>query len=577
LKPENLHTRSSLRLVLATLVLFFSAPSIGIGVDSEHNPLQPAATSSPRATLKGFVEILNDGYARVLGTVDSYMASQRLYLSAEENRRVTRILEALERAKRTLDLSELPAALADSLSVYRALQLKEVLDRIDLPAFDSIPDAAAIRDREFKSWTLPGTEITIARVEKGPRAGEYLFTPETVDRIPEFYARVRHLPYRPGASAGWYERYRYGGAGLRGVIPYKWMLALPGWAKKRILDQPLWRWLGLMLVLLAATTILRLIWRLADRWKKSASDSPLRAEWSRLVKPIALLILIPLLVHVLQDNLRISGYLLQSATIALWALFTLSLTWVVWLGGNVIAESIVSSQQLLVGGIDSQLTRLGLRLLATMLSVAILVVGAQQLGLPAYSVVAGLGVGGIAVALAARESLANLLGSLLIMFEKPFRVGHWIKVEDAEGIVESVGFRSTRIRTFHNSLVSIPSNKLVNSTVDNLQMREYHRVRTTLRITLDTPPEKIEQLVEGIKQIIRSHPETRKDYFQVVLNDFGENSLDILLNCFVRVPDWASELDAREQILLEVLRLAKSMNVRMAIPNWVQTIDGSPG
>jgi len=94
----------------------------------------------------------------------------------------------------------------------------------------------------------------------------------------------------------------------------------------------------------------------------------------------------------------------------LWAIFTLTLTWAVWLGSHGLAESVVSSQQMLAGSIDSQLIRLGLRLVATILSITILVVGAQQLGIPAYSVIAGLGVGGIAVALAAKDSLANLLG-----------------------------------------------------------------------------------------------------------------------------------------------------------------------
>ena len=129
MKPANPPTQSTLRLVLAALVLFVFAPSICIGADSEPNPLQPAATSSPRATLQGFVEILNDGHARVLRIVSSYMASPRLYLSAEENRRVIRILDAMERAKRTLDLSELPAALADSLGVYTSATTPETRPR----------------------------------------------------------------------------------------------------------------------------------------------------------------------------------------------------------------------------------------------------------------------------------------------------------------------------------------------------------------------------------------------------------------------------------------------------------------
>ena len=401
-----------LTLFLASLILLLSHSGNSLAADTD-NPLAPADTSSPRATLRDFLETMDRGHALLMEIVKSYLGSSRLYLSAEERVEVDRILVKLEIARRALNLSELPAALAESLSVYRVLQLKEVLDRIELPAFESVPDAAEMESRQFKRWTLPGTEITIQRVEEGSRAGEYLFSPETVKRLPEFYHRIRHLPYRQGASASWYETYRYGGAGMRRIIPYKWMLALPDWAKVIIVDQPVWRWIGTVIVLLLATGLFLLVRRAATAWARRGSASELRLYWSRLARATFLLVLIPIVIHVLAANLRLSGHVLEVATLSLWAIFTLTLTWVVWLVSHVLAESVVSSQQMLAGSIDSQLIRLGLRLMATILSITILVVGAQQLGIPAYSVIAGLGVGGIAVALAAKDSLANLLGSLL--------------------------------------------------------------------------------------------------------------------------------------------------------------------
>ena len=242
------------------------------------NPLSTADTSSPRETLRGFVETLNQGHAQVTEIVTSYFSSSRLYLSATERTEVDRVFEKIELARRTLNLSELPAALSGSLSTYRVLQLKEGIDRIELPAFESIPDATAMDSAQFKHWSLPGTEITIARIEQGPRAGEYLFSPQTVERLPEFYRKIKHLPYQPGATAGWYESYRYGGAGLRRVIPYKWMMALPDWAKVLILDQPVWRWFGMVIVLLSATGLFRLIRRAAAAWAKRGSGSELRTQ-----------------------------------------------------------------------------------------------------------------------------------------------------------------------------------------------------------------------------------------------------------------------------------------------------------
>ena len=569
----QLKSRRILTLIPAILILLLWHHSGVLAADAG-NPLSPADTSSPRETLRGFVETLNQGHAQVTEIVTSYFSSSRLYLSATERTEVDRVLEKIELARRTLNLSELPAALSESLSTYRVLQLKEVIDRIELPAFESIPDAAAMESAQFKHWSLPGTEITIARVEKGPRAGEYLFSSQTVDRLPEFYRRIKHLPYQPGATAGWYESYRYGGAGLRRVIPYKWMMALPDWAKVLILDQPVWRWFGMVVVLLSATGLFRLIQRAAAAWAKRGSGSELRAQWSQVAWVITLLILIPVVIHVLVENLRLSGHVLEVATLSLWGIFTLMLTWGVWLGSTVLAESIVSSQQLLAGSIDSQLIRLGVRLVATILSITILVIGAQQLGIPAYSVIAGLGVGGIAVALAAKDSLANLLGSLLIMFEKPFRVGHWIKVGNTEGIVESIGFRSTRIRTFHNSLISIPSNQLVNTTVDNMAMRKRKAVRTVLHISYTTPADKVEHFVVAIKQLIEKSPHTYKEWFRIRLDDFGEYGLHILVNFLLEVSDNVVEQAERQRILLEILKLAETMDIQFAIPPPSTYVDG---
>jgi MscS family membrane protein len=152
------------------------------------------------------------------------------------------------------------------------------------------------------------------------------------------------------------------------------------------------------------------------------------------------------------------------------------------------------------------------------------------------------------------------------MFEKPFAVGHAIKFKDIEGTVENVGFRSTRIRTTSNSLVSIPSSQLVNSPIDNMALRQYRQIKTVLNLAYDTPVAKIGDFVEGIKHILLTHPDTRKDNIQAVLYELGPNSLDILLNFFLQVPDRAAELNERQQVLLDILRLAEAKGIRFATP-----------
>ncbi|MDD5632247.1 MAG: mechanosensitive ion channel [Methylococcales bacterium] len=474
-------------LVAAFLaLLLFQLWPMPANAASEENPLSSIDTSSPRATLQGFLEFMNEGYQRGIGLLPTYLAGSNLYLMPELIDSMFNASHLQKSAQRTLDLSELPPAIVDESSRRLAIQLKEVLDRIALPPIESIPDAQTMAKTEFKRWTIPGTELQIAEVKTGPRAGEYLFTPETLSRLPEFYAKVKDLPYKSGATVGWYDFSTYSPVGvaimLHRIVPTRWLLGMPEHrARVLFLDQPVWRWLGIIIVLGAGFGAVRWFFHLSSFWIGRMAPA---GKWIELLRPLSIVIVTPILALLFAEVLRVSGTLYEASTRSLWILFFLALTWLVWVAGGVIAESVISVEKLRTSSIDSQLIRLMLRLLTIIVAISILVTGADRIGLPAYSVLAGLGVGGLAVALAAQQTLANLLGSLIIMFEKPFAIGHSIKLKDFEGTVESVGFRSTRIRTTYNSLVTIPSSQLVNSPIDNMELRQY---RTVLNLTYDTP------------------------------------------------------------------------------------------
>jgi len=534
---------------------------------SELNPLSPIDTSSPRATLQGFVETMNEGYETGYGRVRTYLDSGHLFFSQDDIGAFHRALSLGNSAQRTIDLSALPVATAHEASRRLTLQLKEILDRIDLPAWDAIPDDSAMAKAEFKRWTLPGTEIRIARIETGPRAGEYLFTAETVSRIPEFFEKVQELPYKPGASLGLYDFSTNGPAGvalmLNRFVPARWVLGLPQWAMVRLLDQPLWRWIGLLVVLAAGLGFVLLCYRFS---RNAAEAGTHAAIWADLLRPLSLVIAMPVTAILLGEVLRVSGGIGKFLTLSSWTVFYLALTWLVWSGGTVIAESVIKTEKLRATSIDSQLIRLMLRLLTIVAAIAVLVIGADRVGLPAYSVVAGLGVGGLAVALAGQQTLANLLGSLIIMFEKPFSIGDQIKVGSTEGEVEDVGFRSTRIRTPHDSVVTIPSSQMVNSCIDNLQMRAQREFKTLLTLTYDTPVPLLESFIQGLRELLMAHPDVRRDNLQVFLYDLGPHSLDIWVRFMLRTGDRLGELTARQQILFDIMRLAETMGVKFAYP-----------
>jgi MscS family membrane protein len=563
--------RASYLCIASLIELIFVLSNVANTADV--NPLRPVDTSSPRATLQGFVVTMDEIYLGMKDVLQEYAASQRLYLTPDERRKQLEVLSTAAKAIKVLDLSGIPPVLRDTVAPERAIQLKEIFDRIEFPSFESIPDQDAVARASSKRWRLPGTEIDIALIENGPRSGEYLVSADTVDRLPEFYGRVEKLPYKPGPAAELSDVYRRmaGGAatiydayssspiGVERIVPIRWMLAFPAWAKARIAGVASWQWLGLITGLVVCVGFVYGVYRLGS-FLASRRPEESGPGWHALLTPLAI-ILVSALIPVLCAILRVSGTPRVVITFVQTGALYLSAAWLSMIGAGLLAEAIVVSERLRQRSLDSQLLRLGMRFAGIAIAIGLLVQGSYELGFPAYSVLAGLGVGGLAVALAARDSLANLFGSMLIMIEKPFRVGHVVRVAGSEGTVEDVGFRSTRVRTSDNSLVSIPNNSVVNATVENLSLRMMRRQRFLIQVTYDTSREKLEELIASIKQAIADHPMTNKTNFNVRFNDFGESSLNILVYFYLETTNYSAELEAREEILLRIMDVAKQSDI----------------
>jgi MscS family membrane protein len=192
--------------------------------------------------------------------------------------------------------------------------------------------------------------------------------------------------------------------------------------------------------------------------------------------------------------------------------------------------------------------------------------GAHHLDINIVPLLTGLGIGGLAFAFAAKDTIENLFGSIAVVLDRPFEVGDWVIIGDVEGTIEELGFRSTRIRTFYNSLVTMPNAALVRATVDNYGRRRYRRWKTFIGVQYDTTPEQLLAFTEGIRELVRQHPYTRKDYYQVWVNDFADSSLNVLVYVFHEVPDWSTELRERERLFIDIVRLADRLGVQFAFP-----------
>jgi MscS family membrane protein len=562
--------------VLIVLLLY----SIVSATAENRGPLDPLDTSSPRATLQGFIETVDGIYAGMADLLEQYGKSGRLYPTAQERQGQIDLLRRAPKAIRAMDVSGISPVLQDTIPVERLLQFKEILDRIELPPLADLPDQDTMAKRGLRRWRLPGTEIDFVQIQNGPRAGEFVVSAETVDRLPEFFAKIADLPYKPGAakhlndvfralSSGrtntLYEAFRSSPIGLVAIVPLRWMLNLPGWTRVSLAGVTVWQWLGLCAGLSIGALFIVACRRVTRRIAHRDEGQP-GLYWRALPVPVSINLVAAFLVPFLCALLRIGGLPRVVLAFAQTTAFYLSAAWLSVIGLIILGDMIVASEQLKHSSLDSQLVRLGVRLAGFIFAIAFVIRGADELGFPAYSVLAGLGVGGLAVALAARDSLANLLGSLLIMLEKPFRIGHLIRVSGTEGTVEDVGFRSTRIRTPDNSLISIPNNAIVNAIVENVALRQMRRQRLALQITYDTPREKVEALVTGVGRLILEHPMTNKTNFQVRFNNFSESSLDILVLFHLEVTDYSTELQEREVILFQTMDLVSELGVAFAFP-----------
>jgi MscS family membrane protein len=254
------------------------------------------------------------------------------------------------------------------------------------------------------------------------------------------------------------------------------------------------------------------------------------------------------------------------ANLAIRVVLVFSAVWVVYRMADLFGVWLLDRAERTATKLDDQLVPL----VTKALKLFVVAVGAvfilQNLDVDVAGLLAGLGLGGLAFALAAKDTVANLFGSATIFADRPFQVGDWVVIGGAEGTVEQVGFRSTRIRTFYNSLVSIPNAKVGESLIDNYGARRYRRYKAHLDITYDTPTEKIQAFVEGVRAAVQANPHMRKDYYHVYFNDFGPASLKILVYVFFEVPTWADELRERHNFLLEIMRVAEELGVEFAFP-----------
>ena len=521
-----------------------------LGEEAGRHALEPPDTSSPRATLQSFLDDAREAWT--------------IFLTSDEPRRERhhQAGRRLGRATRCLDLSEVPPGALGKVAGETAILLLDVLERIQLPPWTQIPDAQAVEQEGLTRWMIPHTSIVLRRVEEGPRAGEFLFTPKTVERAREFYERTRHL--EPRSKAVVHDGYAIFRTHPGWMIPLAWVKALPDWVQEVYLGQALWQWLALALLLALAGALVVLV----RRWSQlRPRDDSVRSHLRRMAVPVA--ILRPRFpAPRLRDRADRPGRHHGGRRAPRPAQHHGALGRLAYDAHRRRRrpDAIVSSPRIDPQSVDASLVRIAARLVSLVLAVLIVVEGARMLGLPVMGLIAGLGVGGLAVALAAQSTIENFIGSITVYADRPVRVGDFCRFGEEVGTVEQIGLRSTRIRTLGRSVMTVPNAEFSRLKLDNFSLRDSNLFRTTVSLRYETTPQQLRDVLAGVRKLLLEHPRVLEDPARVRLVEFGSHSFQLEVFAYVNSSDWNEFLGIREELLLQIADAVEAAGTRLAVP-----------
>lgn len=521
---------SYLRLIVV-IVIAVVAPAVLRAESVARHPLDPPDRSSPRAALLSFTE-----------------RTDRLFAVFQQQQpaagRVIVMRQAIAGILTCLDLREVAPSLQDSQGRQAAVCLKEVLDRIELPPLAEIPDADEVEREKLVRWRLPRTELALIRLADG----DWVFSGDTVERAEAFFRRVQDVPYRRDAGSPGLHDFYVHAAGW--MIPQALLQALPGWARPTVLGEAVWRWLALAVLLGGGGFVVIGFYRLAARAVRRGGFC---AHMLTCAAPASLVLVTLAADYLLTYQIRFTGQPLfvMKAGLRITAF-----------GGGILlllavlqraADLVIHARGFRPGTIGTQLVRLGFKLLTAVAVAWMVIVGADYLGISVAPLLAGFGVGGLAVALAAQHTFENVLAGIMLFADAPVRIGDVCQFGDLRGTVEQIGLRSTRIRSSDRALISIPNAEFAKFKLVNFSRRDRIPLKIPLALRYETTGDQLRSVLATLRDVLKGHPRLVAETARARFIGYGSRSLDIELYALAETSDDGEFLAIQEDLLLRVM------------------------
>ena len=534
---------SFIRVLLSSLALLLLVVSLGVAQEATPNPVPSSAPQiapdpdlrSPRASVTTFMTSMAPGESPA--DVD------------------------VPRAMKTLDTSELPEMVRLERSAEIAAKLYAILSFKEL-ALSKVPSSSSLGAVEILA--IDGSSVTLERI--GPN---WKFSRATVADVPAIFRKVeanlskKELRQLSDSVGPWLTISTYVPESLKGAHFF--------------LED--WQWLAgaLAILLLAALhfTVVRIAQWFVAKFILRRVGTLHGQALVKMKRPIFVIVLataIELFVGTIDLPVNVYSQLLTwISTIRVIAVVFLAIRIIDMTGDGMRQTSRASSTT-----VDELLFPLVQKAL-WLFAIAVGIVQVLTIhGVNVSGLVAGLGLGGLAFALAAKDTVENVFGSAAILVDRPFKVGDNIVVGGVTGTVEKVGLRTTRLRTADNSLVSMPNSKVIASHVDNLGARSYLRTRFLLPFPFGTPSASLVALSEAIRELLRSHPAVKQDAIAVYVNEVTTSGVGVLVQYFLDVKDWPTEQERKEEIFIAILLLCETLGVRPTSPEQTLHLVSTP-
>ncbi len=542
------------RMLLAVGLVMAAVLSTAPAVSAQEKPLEPLDTTSPRATLSSFLD----------QTVEVEQAALAAFENPSDATR-KRAREALAAVEVLFDFSEVPDTALNERLTQSFVSLADILLRVPVPPLRNIPDETEVEDEELTFWVLPGTEITLVRLEDSIPPGAWVFSQQTVEGLPGWREQVDDQPvlFPDREITDWRSiDTDYTGR----FVPSGLVDALPDVFDDVVLGTPLWKIaaaaIALVLVLVSVALWHRLV---GTRGEKGTVSGYL---WA-MTTPIVLLVLTGMGRTYVADQVNVSGDVAQIVLFSSSSITVIGLAWLGWIVIRLIAEWVVATPVIAGERYDENLVRLSSRFVGVLAVAGILFLGADDLGIPALGLLTGLGVGGVVAGLAAQSTVENVLGGFTLFADKPFRVGDLVEFGGVRGHVEAIGQRSTRIRKLDGTLFNVPNGDIAKSTVTNFTERKESLFLHTIGVRYETTLEQLHALVPMLRERIGDHPKVLVDdqLPRVTVAEFGTSSIDIEVRAYVDTGSYHEFMLAQHDLLLIVSSVVDEVGTAIAFPS----------